>query len=54
MHNWLPIESYIKSVNDWPKILKKHFSDEDPEKMFVLEAYFNSPPTLVPYFCSVC
>lgn len=41
IQNWLPIKSYFKSVNDCPKILKKHFSDKDPEKECVIEAYLN-------------
>jgi hypothetical protein len=31
----------FKSVNDCPKTLKKHFSDKDPEKECVIEAYLN-------------
>lgn len=49
IQNWLPIKSYFKSVNDCPKILKKHFSDEDSEKECIIEAYLNFFPTLVLY-----
>jgi hypothetical protein len=32
------VDRLMQSVNDCPKVLKNRFSDEDPEKEFVIEA----------------
>lgn len=39
--NWDAIKSYMRSVEDCPRILQKHFSDDESGKDLILQAYFS-------------